>query len=121
MSQQGDLAVSQVVVEKWGRDLAIHVPLQVARAVGLSDGERVEIEAQDGDVVVRRSAARARMDAEAAAAEIVAESRQHPLGNVSLRALLEKGGLRRGGADEHRAQCVDDDCVAARGGEPPEG
>lgn len=88
--------MSQVIVGKWGKNLAIRVPSEVARALSLSDGEPVEIEAQDGDIVIRRPVARAhaRKDAEAAAGEIVAESRQYSLGNVSIRELIEKG--RRG-------------------------
>jgi antitoxin MazE len=88
--------MSHSVVGKWGKNLAIRVPKVVARATGLTDGERVEVETQDGDIVVRRREARvrARRDAEAAADEIMAESRRHSLGGISIRALLETG--RRG-------------------------
>jgi antitoxin component of MazEF toxin-antitoxin module len=81
------------VVGKWGKNLAIRVPMEVARASGLADGETVEIEMQDGDLVVRRGAAhvRVRQDAEAAAAEIIADSRHHSLGDVSIQELLEEG------------------------------
>ena len=81
----------QVVVGKWGKNLAIRVPFEVARESGLSDGERVDIEAQDGDIVIRRSAARAHGDAERAAAEIIAEAKRHSLGAVPLRELLDEG------------------------------
>ena len=88
--------MSRVIVGKWGKNLAIRVPFEVARASGLAEGELVEIEAQDGDIIVRRTAARtrARMDAEAAAAEIIAESRRHSLGDLTIHELLEEG--RRG-------------------------
>ena len=88
--------MSHSIVGRWGKNLAIRVPVDVARACGLADGETVDIEMQDGDLVVRRRAAhvRARQDAEAAAVEIIADSRRHPLGNVSIRELLEEG--RRG-------------------------
>jgi len=88
--------VPQVVVGKWGKNLAIRVPFEVVRGSGLSLGEHVEIEAQDGDIIIRRSAAhaRARGDAEAAAAEIIAESKRHSLGGVTIRELLDEG--RRG-------------------------
>ncbi len=88
--------MSHSVVGKWGKNLAIRVPVDVARAAGLVNGEQVEIETQDGDIVVRRRAARsqARLDAEAAADEIIAESRAHPLAGISLRDLLDDG--RRG-------------------------
>ncbi|MGH7083363.1 MAG: AbrB/MazE/SpoVT family DNA-binding domain-containing protein [Acetobacteraceae bacterium] len=88
--------MSHSVVGKWGKNLAIRVPMEIARATGLADGEKVELEAQDGDIVVRRQEAhlRARRDAEAAAEEIIAESRRHSLGGSSFRDLLEDG--RRG-------------------------
>jgi antitoxin MazE len=88
--------MSRVIVGKWGKNLAIRVPFDVARACGLSSGERIEVEAQDGEIVIRRPAAHARMrhDAEAAAAEIIAESQRHSLGGVSIRDLLDEG--RRG-------------------------
>lgn len=88
--------MSHSVVGKWGKNLAIRIPMEVARAAGLTDGERVEVETQAGDIVVRRREARirARQDAEAAAEEIIADSRRHPLGGVSIRELLEDG--RRG-------------------------
>jgi antitoxin component of MazEF toxin-antitoxin module len=88
--------MSQVIVGRWGKNLAIRVPLEVARMSGLSDGEQVEIEAQDGDIIIRRRAAhvRARRDAEAAAAEIVGESKRYSLGGASIRDLLDEG--RRG-------------------------
>jgi antitoxin component of MazEF toxin-antitoxin module len=72
------------------------VPFEVAREAGLSDGEPVEIETLDGDILIRRRAAhaRARQEAERAAAEIVAESRDHSLRGLPLRELREEG--RRG-------------------------
>ena len=48
----------KVIVGKWGKSLAIRVPLDVAAQAGLKDGESVEIEARDGDIVIRRSDAR---------------------------------------------------------------
>jgi antitoxin MazE len=88
--------MSRVIVGKWGKNLAIRVPFEIARASGLSDGEQVEIEALDGDILIRRPAARAlrRSEAEAAAAEIIGESKHYSLSGVSIRELLEKG--RRG-------------------------
>jgi antitoxin MazE len=88
--------MSHSTVGKWGKNFAIRVPMEIARAAGLADGERVEVETQDGDLIIRRSEARARshQDAEAAANEIAAASRHHTLGNTSIRDLLEDG--RRG-------------------------
>lgn len=84
--------MSRSVVGKWGKNLAIRVPTKVARAAGLTDGEKVEVEAQGGDIIVRRREARVRSGQDAE--EIIAESRRHSLGNVSIRELLEDG--RRG-------------------------
>ena len=88
--------MSHSVVGKWGKNLAIRVPMEVAHAAGLADGEKVEVETQDGDIVVRRreARARAREDAQAAADEIIAESRRHSLGDISIRELLEDGRRR---------------------------
>jgi len=88
--------MSEAVVGKWGKNLAVRVPQTVARACGLSEGEPVDVVAQDGDIVIRRAHARsrARAEAEKAAREIVAESARHSLGGVSIRELLEEG--RRG-------------------------
>ncbi len=47
--------MSHAVVGRWGRSLAIRLPGEVAKAAGISDGERVHIEARDGDVVIRRA------------------------------------------------------------------
>ena len=88
--------MSHSIVGKWGKNLAIRVPMDLARISGLADGETVEIEMQDGDLVIRRHAAhvRARQDAETAAAEIIADSRHYSLGDISIRELIEEG--RRG-------------------------
>ena len=88
--------MSRAVVGKWGNNLAIRVPLEIARDSGLSEGEKVDIETMDGDIVIRRPAARAlkRAEAETAARAIMDESRRHSLGGVSIRELIEDG--RRG-------------------------
>lgn len=85
--------MTQVIVGKWGKNLAIRVPFDVARESGLNDGEEVQIEALDGDILIRRSAAhvRSRQDAEKAAAEIIAESKKYSLGGLSIRDLLDEG------------------------------
>ncbi len=46
----------QVLVGKWGNNLAVRLPSEIVQAARLRDGERVEIEAQDGAVVIRRAA-----------------------------------------------------------------
>jgi len=50
--------MSQATVGRWGKSLAIRLPGEVAKAAGISEGERVEIEARDGDVVIRPVAPR---------------------------------------------------------------
>ncbi|HXQ53424.1 MAG TPA: AbrB/MazE/SpoVT family DNA-binding domain-containing protein [Stellaceae bacterium] len=86
--------MSEAIVGRWGKNLAIRVPSEIAKAAGLSEGERVEIETHDGDILIRRPAARARAAAVAAAEEIIAERRRHPLGEVTIRELVNDG--RRG-------------------------
>ncbi len=85
--------MSHAIVGKWGKNLAIRVPMDVARAAGLTDGEKVQIETQDGDILVRRLAFReqARAQAAAAAEDIIAESRLHPLGDISIADLIGQG------------------------------
>ena len=86
--------MSRVIVGRWGKNLAIRVPFEIAKATGLSDGERVEVETRDGDILIRRPAARVRADAEAAAEEILRERVRHTLGEISIRDLIDEG--RRG-------------------------
>ena len=50
--------MSQAIVGKWGKSLAVRIPGEVAAAAGVNDGERVEIEARDGDIIIRRAAPR---------------------------------------------------------------
>ena len=86
--------MAYATVGKWGKNLAIRFPLDITKTVGLSEGERVEIEMRDGDIVIRRPDACAAADAEAAAEEIIAEGRRHSLGEIAIRDLLDEG--RRG-------------------------
>ena len=88
--------MSESIVRKWGKTLAIRVPMDIARTIGLTEGEIVEVESEDGDILIRRRAAhaRGRQDAEKAAAEIIENSRLHSLDGLSVRDLLDDG--RRG-------------------------
>ncbi len=85
--------MTQVIVGKWGKSLAVRVPSDVVQAAGLTDGEAVEIEAVDGTIVIRRDAAHAeaRRKAEAAKAGILALSQGLTLGGLSIRSLIEEG------------------------------
>ncbi len=44
----------QAIVGKWGKNLAVRLPRQIAKAAGLTNGEQVEIQARGGDIVIRR-------------------------------------------------------------------
>lgn len=85
--------MSQVIVGKWGKSLAVRVPLDVAAAAGLTEGEAVEIEAVDGGIVIRRdeAIAEARRKARQAAEEIIASAKGHSLGGLSIRDLINEG------------------------------
>jgi antitoxin MazE len=48
-------SMSQVTVGKWGKSLAVRLPTDIAKAAGLCEGQSVEVEAQDGDIVIRRA------------------------------------------------------------------
>jgi antitoxin MazE len=89
-----EAAMAFVRVGRWGKNLAIRFPFEIARVADLSDGERVEIATRDGEIVIRRPAADLNADALAAANEIIEESRDHSLGSATVRALLDEG--RRG-------------------------
>ena len=88
--------MTEVIVGKWGSSLAVRVPLDVARAAGLKDGEHVEVATEDGNIIIRRHQARyeAKADARRAAAAIVANSRRFSLGDVKIGELIDEG--RRG-------------------------
>ncbi len=45
----------EVTVVKWGKNVAIRLPDEIAKAAGLSDGERVEIDTHGGEIVIRRA------------------------------------------------------------------
>ena len=47
--------MSQAIVDRWGKSLAIRLPGEVAKAAGITDGERVDITARGGDIVIRRA------------------------------------------------------------------
>jgi antitoxin MazE len=85
--------MSRVTVGKWGKSLAIRVPLDVAKAAGLREGDAVDIESIDGGFQVRadhdREAARQR--ARAAVSKIRAAAKGARLGGLSIRDLRNEG------------------------------
>ena len=80
-------------IGRWGGALAVRVPLEVVRESGLTIGEGVEIEAVDGDILIRRSGERRRRRADALAAmtDILTESRSRSLGEHTIRDLIDEG------------------------------
>jgi antitoxin component of MazEF toxin-antitoxin module len=46
--------MAHITVGRWGKNLAVRFPGDVARAAGLREGERVEIETRPGEIVLRR-------------------------------------------------------------------
>ena len=83
--------MSRVTVGRWGKNLAIRVPFEVAKTAGLSEGEEVEIEEKDGDLVIHRPTAHVRADAQKAAEELRRARGTHTLGGLSIRELIDEG------------------------------
>jgi antitoxin component of MazEF toxin-antitoxin module len=83
----------ETIVGKWGKSLAVRVPLELARRLGLADGERVELVDAGGDIVIRRTQARedARAKARAAVESIRANRAGHGLGEITIRDLIDEG------------------------------
>jgi antitoxin component of MazEF toxin-antitoxin module len=50
--------VSQVIVGKWGKNLAIRLPTEIVNALGLNNSERLDVELRDGEIVIRRAVPR---------------------------------------------------------------
>ena len=47
--------MSQVIVGKWGKNLAVRLPAETVRETGLKEGERLYVETHDGSIVIRRA------------------------------------------------------------------
>ena len=88
--------MTKVTIGRWGKSLALRMPLDVVQALALVDGEQVEIETKDGDIVIRRPDARAKAQARALEAleRLFENSQGVTLGDVTLRELIDEG--RRG-------------------------
>ena len=52
----------QVQINRWGNSLGVRIPKDVARRAGLAEGARVEIEAEEGRIVIAPSAPRYRLE-----------------------------------------------------------
>ncbi len=46
----------RAVIGRWGKNLAVRFPADIAKAARLNDGERVEIAASGDDIVIRKLA-----------------------------------------------------------------
>jgi len=47
--------LTRVTVGRWGKNLALRFPNEVAAATGLREGEQVEIAAEAGSIIIRRA------------------------------------------------------------------
>lgn len=45
----------KAIVGRWGKNLAVRFPSDIVEAAGLADGERVDVETRDGEIVIRRA------------------------------------------------------------------
>jgi antitoxin component of MazEF toxin-antitoxin module len=48
--------MAQATIGRWGRNLAVRFPADVAKAAGFGDGERVELLPQKGGIIIRKVA-----------------------------------------------------------------
>lgn len=46
--------MSHITVGRWGKNLAIRFPGEIASAVGIREGEQVEIDTRGEEIVIRR-------------------------------------------------------------------
>ena len=44
----------KVTVGRWGNKLAVRLPAEIVNAIEVREGEHVEIEARDGQAIIRR-------------------------------------------------------------------
>lgn len=88
--------MTQVVVGRWGKNLAVRVPNDLAGQSGLIEGEAVEIEIKDGDILIRRPGrdAAARAEARAAADKIISSQGRYQLDVATILNYRDEG--RRG-------------------------
>lgn len=83
--------MSRAKIGRWGKNLAIRVPVAVAKAAHLNEGENVEVEIRDHDIVIRRADAHSRADAIKAAEEIRRNRRRIKLRGETIKDLINEG------------------------------
>jgi antitoxin MazE len=47
--------MTRAIIGRWGQDMAVRIPEEIASAVQLREGDRVEIEAGPDQIVIRRA------------------------------------------------------------------
>jgi antitoxin MazE len=50
--------MTHITVGRWGKSLAVRFPGEIAKAAGLTEGQRVEIETRNGEIILRRAVPR---------------------------------------------------------------
>ena len=91
--------MTQARIGKWGDALAVRIPPEIARAAQITEGEKVDIVACGGDILIRfsGSAPVAAIDeatcsrAQRAVEEIIKESKNYSLGGISIREMIDEG------------------------------
>lgn len=86
--------MSQAIIGRWGKSLAVRFPADIVKAARLGDGQRVELVPQNGEVVIRKLAP-----------EITAESMFGGRSHEEWRALYS--GAYDWGPDRGR-ECVEE-------------
>jgi antitoxin component of MazEF toxin-antitoxin module len=49
-----DIVMTQAIIGRWGKNLAVRFPGDVAKAAGLDDGQRVDIVSQNDALIIRK-------------------------------------------------------------------
>jgi antitoxin MazE len=49
--------MSQAIIGRWGRTLAVRLPADAARKLALGEGGRVEIDVEGGAIIIRKASA----------------------------------------------------------------
>lgn len=85
--------MTKATIGTWGKSLAVRVPADVARGIGLIEGDAVEIETVNGAIVIRRDQSDddRRQRAEQAMAAIIAARRGVRLNGLNIRDLINEG------------------------------
>ena len=47
--------MSEAIVGRWGKSLAVRIPGEIADAAGIAEGARVEVETHEAEIIIRRT------------------------------------------------------------------